>query len=81
MAADGAASKGAAAPQEDTLALSEQGRLIADAQRAVASVADVRTSLVSAIRHDLENGRYVVDSRKAAEGLLKEAMVNQAAMA
>ena len=79
-AAGGAASKAATASQQDQLALSEQGRLVADAQRAIASVADVRTTLVSAIRHDLENGKYVVDSLKAAEGLLKEAMVNDAAM-
>lgn len=69
-----------AAPQQDRLALSERGRLVADAQRAIASVPDVRTSLVSAIRNDLQNGTYVVDSQKAAEGLLKESMVNQAAM-
>lgn len=79
-ATGGAASKAARAYQQDQLALSEQGRLVADAQRAIASVADVRTTLVSAIRNDLENGKYVVDSLKAAEGLLKEAMVNEAAM-
>ena len=71
----------ATASHQDKLALSEKGRLVADAQRAIASVPDVRTSLVSKIRDELQNGTYVVDSQKSAEGLLKEAMVNQAAMA
>ena len=66
---------------QDRLALSERGRSIADAQRAIDSVPDVRTALVSEIRNDLQNGTYVVDSQKAAEGILKESMVNEAAMA
>ncbi len=80
--AEAGSSAAASAPtaQQDRLALSDQGRLVADAQRAITSVPDVRTELVSAIRNDLQNGTYVVDSQKAAEGLLKESMVNQAAM-
>jgi anti-sigma28 factor (negative regulator of flagellin synthesis) len=54
--------------------------LIADAQRAVAFVPDVRESLVSRIQNDMQNGTYVVDNQKAAEGLLRESMVNQAAL-
>ena len=78
----GAPDKAAApAPQQDRLALSDKGRIVADAQRAIGSVPDVRTSLVSQIRNDLQNGTYVVDSQKAAEGLLKESLVNQAALA
>ena len=67
-------------PQQDRVALSDRGRSIADAQRAMASVPDVRESLVSRIRTDLQNGTYVVDNQKAAEGILRESMVNQAAM-
>jgi flagellar biosynthesis anti-sigma factor FlgM len=67
-------------PQQDRVALSDRGQLIADAQRAMASVPDVRESLVSQIRNDLQGGTYVVDNQKAAEGILREAMVNQAAM-
>ena len=68
------------APQQDRLALSQEGQMIADAQRAIASVPDVRESLVAEIRNEVENGTYSVDHQKAAEGILKEAMVNQAAM-
>ena len=67
-------------PQQDRLALSRQGQMIADAQRTIASVPDVRESLVAEIRNQVENGTYTVDHQKAAEGILKEAMVNQAAM-
>lgn len=70
----------AATPQQDRVAFSRRGRSIADAQRALASVPDVRESLVSRIRDDLQNGTYVIDNQKAAEGILRESMVNQAAM-
>lgn len=68
------------APQQDRVALSARGQTIADAQRAVASLPDVRESLVEQIRTDIQNGDYVVDHQKAADGLLRESMVNQAAM-
>jgi negative regulator of flagellin synthesis FlgM len=67
-------------PQQDRVALSARGQTIADAQRAVDSVPDVRESLVERIRTDIQNGDYVVDNQKAADGLLRESMVNQAAM-
>ena len=67
-------------PQQDRVALSGRGRSIADAQRAMASVPDVRESLVSQIQNDLQTGTYVIDNQKAAEGILRESMVNQAAM-
>lgn len=65
---------------QDRVALSERWRSIADAQRAVASVPDIRVSLVSQIQTDLQNETYIVDSQKTAEGILRESMVNQAAM-
>lgn len=68
------------APQQDRVAFSRRGQLIADAQRTVASVPDIRESLVSRIGTDMQNGRYVVDNQKAAEGILRESMVNHAAM-
>ena len=70
----------ASTPQQDRVALSGRGRSIADAQRAMASVPDVRESLVSQIQTDLQNGTYVVDNQKAAEGILRESMINQAAL-
>jgi flagellar biosynthesis anti-sigma factor FlgM len=66
---------------EDYVAFSERGRAIADAQRAIASVPDVREPLVAQIQTDLQQGTYVVDSQRAAEGILRESMLNQAAMA
>ena len=65
---------------QDRLALSERGRSIADAQRVIGSVPDVRESLVSEIRNELESGTYTVDNQKTAEGILRESLVNQAAM-
>lgn len=65
---------------QDRVALSGQGRMIADAQRAVAFLPDVRESLVSEVRNDLESGTYVFDNQRSAEGILKESMVNEAAM-
>jgi len=67
--------------QQDRLDLSRQGQAIADAQRAIAAIPDVRESLVEEIRNEVENGTYTVDQQKAAEGILRESMVNQAAMA
>jgi len=70
----------ACTPQQDRVALSGRGRSIADAQRAMASVPDVRESLVSQLQNDLQTGTYVIDNQKAAEGILRESMVNHAAM-
>lgn len=67
--------------QQDRLDLSQRGQAIADAQRAIAAVPDVRESLVEEIRNEVENGTYNVDQQKVAEGILRESMVNQAAMA
>jgi flagellar biosynthesis anti-sigma factor FlgM len=69
------------AVQQDRLDLSQQGRAIADAQRAITAIPDVRESLVEEIRNEVENGTYTVDHQMAAEGILRESMVNQAAMA
>lgn len=67
--------------QQDRLDLSRQGQAIADAQRAIADIPDVRESLVEEIRNQVENGTYTVDQQKTAEGILRESMVNMAAMA
>jgi anti-sigma28 factor (negative regulator of flagellin synthesis) len=70
----------ASTPQQDRVALSNRGQLIADAQRAMAFVPDIRELLVSRIQYDLQNGTHVIDNQKTAEGILRESMVNQAAM-
>lgn len=67
-------------PQQDRVDLSGRGMMIADAQRAMAFVPDVRHGLVSRIQTDLQRGAYAIDHQKAAEGLLRESLVNQAAM-
>ena len=68
-------------PQQDRVAFSQQGQTIAEAQRAITTIPDVREGLVGQIRNDLQTGAYVVDNQKAAEGILRESFVNQAAMA
>jgi negative regulator of flagellin synthesis FlgM len=65
---------------QDRVALSGRGRMIADAQRAVSTIPDVREELVARIKAEVEDGTYKVDSEKAAEGILKESMTNLAAM-
>ena len=70
----------ASGAQQDRVALSDQGRLVADAQRAVAFIPDVRESLVTEVRNDLESGTYVFDNERSAEGILRESMVNEAAL-
>jgi flagellar biosynthesis anti-sigma factor FlgM len=68
-------------PQQDRVALSQQGQSIAEAQRAITAIPDVRESLVDQIRNDLQSGAYMVDNQKAAEGILRESLVNEAALA
>jgi len=82
MEAAGAAKHQTLSPpqQQDRVALSERGQLIADAQRAIASVPDIREPLVAKIQTELREGTYVIDNQKAAKGILTESMVNQAAM-
>jgi negative regulator of flagellin synthesis FlgM len=65
----------------DRVELSDQGQLVADAQRAIADIPDVRQPLVSRIQNDIQSGAYTVDAMAVAEGMLRESLVNQAAMA
>ena len=65
---------------QDRVALSGRGKMIADAQRAVSTIPDVREDLVAKIQAEVQNGTYKVDSEKAAEGILKESMTNLAAL-
>ena len=81
QAADRSQASTETAVQQDRLDLSQQGQVIADAQRAIKAVPDVRESLVEKIRNEVENGTYTVDRQTTAEGILRESMVNQAAMA
>lgn len=71
---------GASAPQQDRVALSDKGRLIADAQMAARELPDIRETFVAQIQGELDSGTYVFDNLKTAEGILRESMVNQAAL-
>lgn len=64
----------------DWVELSGQGKLIADAQRAVAFIPDIRMPLVTRIQNDLEKGDYVFDHMKSAENILQESFENQSAL-
>lgn len=66
--------------EQEKVVISDRGRLISDVQRAVAEVPDVRESLVARIQAELDKGTYRFDFQQAAENLLKESMVNQAAL-
>ena len=80
-AADTEKSSGTVTPlHQDRVALSGRGQMIANAQRAITSIPDVRETLVSRIHSELENGTYVFDNQRSAEGILRESMINQAAM-
>ncbi|BBO84648.1 flagellar biosynthesis anti-sigma factor FlgM [Desulfosarcina ovata] len=64
----------------DWVDLSGQGQMVADAQRAIALIPDVRVPLVSQIQNDLQDGAYVFDHMKSAESMLRESFENQAAL-
>lgn len=68
------------AAKGDWVEFSGRAKLIADAQRAVALIPDVRTPLITRIRNDLKSGTYVFDTEKSAEQLLAESFENQAAL-
>jgi len=65
----------------DRVELTDRGQLVAEAQRTLADIPDVRQPLVDQIQSDMQSGAYTIDTMAAAEGLLKESLVNQAAMA
>ncbi|GAB6907403.1 hypothetical protein DESC_690039 [Desulfosarcina cetonica] len=64
----------------DRVDFSGYGQMIADAQRALAFIPDVRVPLVNQIQCDLRDGSYAFDHMKSAEGMLRESFENQAAL-
>ena len=64
----------------DWVDFSGYGQMFADAQRALAFIPDIRMPLVNQIQSDLQDGSYVYDNIKSAEGMLKESFENQAAL-
>lgn len=54
----------------DRLEISESSRLFSEALKVAQSTVDVRADRVDAIREQISNGQYRVDSRQIAEKML-----------
>jgi negative regulator of flagellin synthesis FlgM len=64
------ATPGAPARQPDMVSISDTGRSITAARKAVAAAPDVREDRVSALKAAIADGSYSVDSRALAAKLL-----------
>ena len=56
----------------DSVKLSQQARLLMEASREAQSAPDVRQDKVEALRRQIADGTYQVDSRLLAENLIRE---------
>lgn len=67
----------AAAPSaqggQDALTLSEEAQVLTEAMQRAQDAPDVREDRVTALKYQLEQGTYRVDSRRVAESLLRHA--------
>jgi negative regulator of flagellin synthesis FlgM len=68
------ASPGAPARQPDVVSISDSGRSVAAARKAVAAAPDVREERVNALKAAIADGSYSVDSRTLAAKLLHISM-------
>lgn len=59
-------------PAGDTVALSNQARLLATAMTVAQSAPDVRSDKVRELKAQVQNGTYKPDVKKAAANLLRE---------
>jgi flagellar biosynthesis anti-sigma factor FlgM len=66
-----AANVPAAAPQSDSVELSDAARALTSANQAVANAPDIRADRVAAIKTSLANGTYSVDSSTLAKAMLR----------
>ncbi len=64
----------AEAPKGDQVQLSDSAKMMAQAHGAATEAPEVRADKVAALREQVQNGTYQVDSKKVAEGILKEDM-------
>ncbi|MDY6880763.1 MAG: flagellar biosynthesis anti-sigma factor FlgM [Desulfatiglans sp.] len=64
---------------EDKVVLSPKAREIQKAKMLLASVPDVREEKVQEIRQRIEEGTYKVESKKIAEKIVKESLLNELA--
>ncbi len=63
-----------AAPKGDSVELSGDAKMMAEAHGVASGTSDVRTEKVAALREQIQNGTYTVDNNRVAEGILKEDM-------
>ena len=61
-----------AASQGDSVNLSQEAKLLAEANRTAKDAEDVRQEKIDMLKAQVENGTYEVDSRRIAEGLVRE---------
>lgn len=68
---------GVPARNTDKVVLSPRAREINDAKNRLMNMPDIRSDMVSDIRHRINNGTYVVKGDKIAFRMLKESVLNQ----
>jgi negative regulator of flagellin synthesis FlgM len=66
----GVTAQEAAPPQGDTVTVSEEAVLRTEAYHAAMNAPDIRRSKVDALKAQVENGTYSIDSRRVAADLL-----------
>ncbi len=60
----------------DSVVLSQEARELQAAQKAMASVPEVRSEKIARIKEQLRSGTYHSDPAKIATGMIKESLVN-----
>lgn len=63
---------GVSAPKSDKVTLSAEGTLHTEAYRTAMNAPEVRQDKVDAIKAQIENGTYAIDSTKIAAGLINQ---------
>ncbi len=71
-----AAEAKAKAPEakSDSVVVSQDAKLLAEAHATATSSPDVRADKVAALREQVQNGTYQVDNTRVAEGILRDDM-------
>ena len=65
---------GDAAPEGDSVSLSSEARLMAEANRTAQTSPDIRQEKVDMLKAQVQDGTYRVDNERIAQGLLREDM-------
>ncbi len=61
-----------ATAQNDSVTLSNNAKLLAEANRAASTEDGSRASMIARLREQVQNGTYVIDDRSIAEGIVRE---------